>query len=58
MVTRRDLGELLNRRVNRVLDVAEAALPPAQFKAFRRIVLDEFGNSGLLGELREQQGSR
>jgi hypothetical protein len=31
---------------NRVLRMAEAALPPTQFRAFRKLVLDEFGEQG------------
>lgn len=42
---------LLNARKNRVLLLAQAALPEHQFKAFRTLVLDEFGQSGLEKEL-------
>ena len=44
---------LVNRRLNRLLTAAEASLPPPQFRAFRKIALDEFGRNGLESELRE-----
>lgn len=43
----------LDRRKRRILLVAQSALPPAQFEAYRKIVLDEFGKSGLQSELEE-----
>lgn len=43
--------ELLNARKNRVLLVAQAALPESQFSAFKKLFLDEFGRNGLEGEL-------
>lgn len=42
---------LLNQRKNRVLRIAEAALPETQFKAFRGLLLDEFGREGLERDL-------
>lgn len=39
------LLETLNVRINRVLLVAEAALPHSQFQPYRKIVLNEFGHS-------------
>lgn len=39
----RVLVEQMNARKNRLLLVAEAALPENQFRAFRKFVLDEFG---------------
>ncbi|MBI4968122.1 MAG: hypothetical protein HZC25_08370 [Rhodospirillales bacterium] len=51
MVTLEAVLDLINQRLNRVLTVAQAALPPEQFKAFRRVALDEFGHSGLRSEL-------
>ena len=41
----------LKRRLNLVLTVAEAALPESQFRAFRKLVLDEFGHKGLESEI-------
>lgn len=37
----------LNARKGRILQMAEAALPATQFRAFRRSVLDELGRDGL-----------
>jgi hypothetical protein len=51
MVTPGLIVALINARKNRLLLVAEAALPASQFQAFRRVVLDEFGKSGLEKEL-------
>ncbi len=42
---------LLNQRKNRVLRIAEAALPETQFRAFRGLLLDEFGREGLEKDL-------
>ena len=47
MVTRELIEELIRARLNQVLLVAEASLPESQFKAFRKLTLDQFGNSGL-----------
>lgn len=51
MVKREDIEQLLNPRLNRLLLVAETALPPSQFQAFRKITLDEFGKNGFGREL-------
>jgi hypothetical protein len=51
MVTSKTIIDLVKPRLNRVLTVAEAALPDRQFSAFRKIMLDEFGKSGLEREL-------
>lgn len=58
MVNLDRLMELLNARVNRMLTLAEAALPPAQFAAFRKFTLDEFGHRGLAKELLELADGR
>ncbi len=42
---------LIKPRMKRILDFGELALAPAQFAAFRKLVLDEFGRSGLESEL-------
>ena len=66
MVTVEAIREVLNTRKRRLLLFAEAALPPGQFQAFRKLVLDELGNSGLEQDLvrvvaelrqRERQGT-
>ena len=45
------IRELLNVRKRRLLLFAEAALPPSQFQAFRKLVLDELGSAGLEQDL-------
>ena len=51
MVTKAQIIELVHRRVTDILDVAEAALPPDQYRAFRKVTLNAFGRKGLEGEL-------
>jgi hypothetical protein len=51
VVTKEHIDQLINPRINQLLLVAETALPPSQFQAFRKITLNEFGNSGLGKEL-------
>ena len=42
---------LLNARKNKILRIAETALPERQFMAFRGLLLDEFGREGLERDL-------
>ncbi len=42
---------LIKPRMKRILEFGELALAPGQFAAFRKLVLDEFGRSGLESEL-------
>ncbi|MBT3368177.1 MAG: hypothetical protein HN416_13575 [Nitrospina sp.] len=62
MIDPRDIVGLVNLHVSKVLTVAEAALPESQFKAFRKLVLDEFGRNGLETEvydlINKHRGSR
>lgn len=51
MVDLRELSALINRRTGKVLMVAEMVLPPETFTGLRKIILDEFGRNGLLGEV-------
>ena len=51
MVTKEAILPLVNARLNRVLLIAQAALPEHQFEAFRRLILDEFGRAGLIRDL-------
>lgn len=51
MVSFAAIVALLNQRKSRVLRIAEAALPETQFRAFRGLVLDEFGREGLERDL-------
>ena len=58
MVNQVQVMELVNFRVTRILLVAEASLPPSQFQAFRKLVLNEFGRNGLVRELEQlEKGS-
>lgn len=52
----RDIINLVNPRLAKVLTIAETALPREQFRPFRKLVLDEFGWNGLEGELYELFG--
>lgn len=45
------LLEMVNARKSKVLLIAESSLPEAQFRAFRKLILGEFGEKGLEGEL-------
>jgi hypothetical protein len=56
MVSKAQIVELINYRITRVLLVAEAFLPSSQFKAFRTVVLNEFGRNGLERELEQLEG--
>jgi hypothetical protein len=47
MVSKEEIEKLINIRLNFVLLVAQSSLPENQFKAFRKLTLDSFGNSGL-----------
>jgi len=51
MVDREQIQKLISTKLTRVLLVAEAAIPASQFQAYRKFVLDEFGNNGLSKEL-------
>ena len=57
MVNLETIKCLINARLTRLLDVAQASLPERQFMAFRKIALDEFGRSGLEGDLRSTFGA-
>ncbi len=47
MVTRKDIEELINPRLNFVLQLGQSSLSEHQFIAYRRLVLDSFGEKGL-----------
>jgi hypothetical protein len=51
MIALSSLLELVNGHKKQVLSFAEAAMPESQFRAFRKLVLNEFGEKGLEGEL-------
>jgi len=45
MIEAAAIVDLIKSRLNRVLLVAEAALPQPQYLAYRKLILDEFGQS-------------
>ena len=49
------LSEAIQARLsecrNKILIIGEVALHPSQFKAFRKLVLDELGRNGLESDL-------
>lgn len=51
MVILQAIIEALNARKNRALRFAEAALPPPQYQAFRKLFLGEFGRDGMERDL-------
>lgn len=51
MVDLREFSALVNRRMGKVLTVAEMTLPRETFTGLRKIILDEFGRNGLLGDV-------
>jgi hypothetical protein len=51
MVVIEAIRAVLNVRKGRLLLFAEAALPPSQFQAFRKLVLQELGSAGLEQDL-------
>ena len=53
MIRHYQVMDRIKARINRVLLVAESSLPERQFRAYRKVVLDEFGKSGLERELEE-----
>jgi len=51
MVTLQTILAAINAHKNPVLLFAQAALPEQQFKAFKKLFLNEFGEKGLEGKL-------
>ena len=51
MVTQAEVKAVADRRMKPILDTLEAALPAEQFRAMRRIVLNELGHNGLVGDM-------
>jgi len=51
MISLDDINALIEARKNRVLTCAQVGMNEFQFKAFRKLFLDEFGRSGLLSDL-------
>jgi hypothetical protein len=53
MVSLDTILDLIGKRRDRVLLYGQTGLSDNQFKAFRKLVLDEFGRNGLETELRQ-----
>ena len=51
MVTQELIEELIRKRLKRVLSFARVGLMDRQFEEFRKLTLDEFGQSGLVKDL-------
>ena len=51
MADARDIADLVQARVKRILDLAELAVPAEKFERFRKLVFDEFGYEGLRKDL-------
>lgn len=51
MVKLNTVLEAINARMGRALLFAQAALPEHQFQAYKKLVLDEFGQRGLEKDL-------
>jgi hypothetical protein len=47
MVTRQNIEEIINSRLKYILLVGQSSLPESQFTAFRKLILDSFGEKGL-----------
>lgn len=58
MVNRDEVMQIVNWRLGRLLSVAEGFLTPQQFKAFRKLALDEFGGCGMASELEQLERGR
>ncbi len=56
MGNRDDIRTLINPRLKRVLTILEVSVPKEKYGTCRKVVLDEFGNSGLVRELEELLG--
>lgn len=55
----RDLCQAVgNTRLRKILNFAELAMERDKFEIFRKLTLDEFGKSGLIGELERGGRSR
>ena len=51
MVNLDEIHGAIRPRMAQVLLLAQSSLPPAQYEAYRKLVLNEFGNSGLVKDL-------
>ena len=53
MVSKEDIRTLINPRLNRVLTAMELSVPKDKYGTCRKLILNEFGNSGLVRDLEE-----
>ena len=51
MIDPRDIVNLVQSRVKRILDFAELAVPADKFERFRTLVFNEFGHEGFRKDL-------
>jgi hypothetical protein len=56
MVSKEDIRTLINPRLNRVLTAMELSVPKDKYGTCRKLILNEFGNSGLVRDLEELIG--
>jgi hypothetical protein len=56
MVNKEDIRTLINPRLNRVLTAMELSVPKDKYGTCRKLILNEFGNSGLVRDLEEMFG--
>lgn len=48
-----EIFKIYNESKNRILLYVEASVPPEQFKALRKLILDELGLSGAEGRIKQ-----
>jgi len=48
-----EIFKIYSESKNRILLFVEASVPPEQFRALRKLILDELGRSGAEGKVRE-----
>ena len=48
-----DVFKIYDESKNRILLFVEAAVPPEQFRALRKLILDELGLSGAEGKVKK-----
>lgn len=53
MVALQTILALVNAKKGQILLFAQGCLPESQFRAYRKHVLDQFGEKGLEGELKK-----
>lgn len=51
MVSREDINQVVNARLNQVLLIGQSSMSASQYQAYRKLILKEFGRNGLAKEL-------